>query len=181
METILIHPDNRIRKTSSLAVFIALGVALGYLFSAIPNVELVTSTVFLSGYLFGPLYGAVVGALTEAIYSAFNPYGAAPLHLWTAQVISFAIIGAVGGWIGSLHIQSRIRLVAVLGFSGFVCTLFYALTTSLAYFLMAGQTLPILISGLIQGIGFYIVHIVTNTMIFAILLPILIRRLQKTG
>lgn len=179
MEIILIHLDTHLRKITLLAVFIALGVAVGYLFSAIPNVELITSTVFLSGYLFGPLYGALAGTLTEAIYSSFNPYGAAPLHLWAAQVLSFAFIGTLGGWIGSFHIQSRTRLVAILGVSGFVSTLFFALTTSLAYFLMAGKTIPILISGLIQGIGFYTVHIITNTMIFALLLPILIRRLQN--
>jgi len=179
METIVIHSDNRIRKITILAVFIALGVALGYIFSVVPNVELVTSTVFLSGYLFGPLYGALAGALTEAIYSSFNPYGAAPLHLWAAQVISFAVIGMLGGFIGKLHIRNRIRFSLILGFSGFFCTFFYALTTSLAYFFMAGQTMAILVSGLIQGIGFYTVHIFTNTIIFATLLPILIRRLHK--
>jgi len=167
------------RKITVLAACIALGVALGYLFAVVPNVELVTTTVFLSGYLLGPLYGALAGALTEAIYSSFNPYGAAPVHLWIAQVLSFALTGALGGWIAKCGIQHPVRQSITFGLSGLFCTAFYALATSFAFFLMAGKTTEVLIAGLIQGMGFYIVHIISNTILFSALLPILIKRLKK--
>ena len=49
------------RTITLLALWIAVTVALGYALATVPNVELVTASVFLSGYLFGPAAGTLVG------------------------------------------------------------------------------------------------------------------------
>ena len=68
--------------TNSLAVNVALisilaALAIGgnYALSAIPNVELSSVMVFLSGFLFGPLIGVLVGLIAMTIYQLFSPFG----------------------------------------------------------------------------------------------------------
>jgi hypothetical protein len=52
-----------IGRLSKTAVFIALGVALGYALAAVPNIEAVSAVSFFSGYLLGRASGSVVGAV----------------------------------------------------------------------------------------------------------------------
>ena len=56
-----------------MAIFIALAIAGGLVLIAVPNVELLSATVFLAGYMLGAVRGAVVGAIAEFLYSFFNP------------------------------------------------------------------------------------------------------------
>ena len=84
-------------KLTIMANFIAIGVALGYILAFLPNIELVTLVIFLSGYTLGWKSGLFVGFSTEFIYSNFNLYGPAPLHVLTAQVIAMAVAGVAGG------------------------------------------------------------------------------------
>ncbi len=62
-------------ETATTAIFVALAAALGFLLLSVPNVELVTFTVFASGVVLGRWRGALVGVLAMAIYSGANPYG----------------------------------------------------------------------------------------------------------
>ena len=69
----------RTRKALLASLLVATAVALGYALAAVPNVELMTVTVFIAGYLLGAGAGVLVGMAAIALYSTFNPLGAAPV------------------------------------------------------------------------------------------------------
>ena len=79
---------------------VALAVSLGYALAGVPNVELMTLTVFTAGYLLGGVLGALVGAVSITLHSVFNPLGAALPPLLAAQICGFVLIGTTGGWLG---------------------------------------------------------------------------------
>ncbi|MBN1894648.1 ECF transporter S component, partial [bacterium] len=79
------YARSQIQSLALMSILIALGVALGFAFASIPNVELVTGTVFLSGMILGKARGTAAGVMTEALYSIFSPYGIAPLPMLAAQ------------------------------------------------------------------------------------------------
>jgi len=170
----------RIQTLTLMSLLIALGAALGFAFAPIPNVELVTSTVFLSGMILGKARGAAAGILTEALYSILNPYGTAPLPMLAAQCTSMAITGYAGGSFGSLLTRSKGIRFILLGFCGFACTLIFALLTTAAYVAMSGSGAG-LTAGLVQGVGFYAAHLVSNTLFFMLLIPVLLKGLSAVG
>ncbi len=153
-------------------------VALGFALSGIPNVELMTMTVFIAGHLLGWRLGATVGAASIAAYSLFNPLGAAMPPLLIAQVVGFSIIGAGGAFVGPVIVRLRLRWTAFLmcGLVGFFLTFTYDVITNIgAYFTITGEQAP---SSLYKFVGagmlFMIMHIVWNTALFLVVLnPVL--------
>ncbi|MBD3288533.1 ECF transporter S component [candidate division KSB1 bacterium] len=175
-------------KTSDLTVtafFIATIIVFGYLFLTIPNIELVTVTIFLAGYLLGMKKGIIVGVIAEFLFSLLNPMGMAAPPLLLAQVLSMGIVGAVGGFIYTISHQKgnlwlKIAQFAILGF--LLTTMFDALTTVSFSVFMAETKKKILaatISSLIYGMPFYLTHILANTVIFALGLPVMIKAVEK--
>ena len=67
----------RTRRATLAGLLVALIVAAGYSLAGVPNVELVTLLVFVSGFLLGPRLGLAVGATSWGLYSLLNPMGAA--------------------------------------------------------------------------------------------------------
>jgi len=165
-----------VKKISLLGVFVSLGVTLGYGFSYIPNIELVTATVFISGFLLGIRAGFLVGLLTESIYSLFNPYGAAAPPLFIAQVVSMSITGMMGGIIGKGNMGFKKRDLIIFGLAGLVSTLIFASLTTLSFLIFTGLSLKKLLG---IGLGFYITHIVSNTIIFILIVPLILKVLRK--
>ncbi len=160
-------------------MFVALGVALGFVLNRIPNVELVTSTVFLSGYLLGIGKGLAVGVITEVVYSVLNPYGMAALPLLAAQVVSMGVTGLAGGWFGAKRSGERGFLAVKCGLVGFSCTLFFDALTTLSFVPINHFSAKQLAASILIGGWFYAAHLVSNSAIFAVLLPALIRTLQR--
>jgi len=160
-----------------LSLFIALGVTLGFALMSVPNVELVTATVFIAGAVSGIRGGAFVGAAAEGIFSLLHPLGAPSPPLWIAQVASMAVTGAVGG----LFFESRLPLSSSgriwIGAAGFFCTLNFALLTTLAYALTVSFSIRQILASLVFGIGFYAVHLFSNTAIFLTVVPAVLKTL----
>lgn len=170
-----------ISKITIFGLLIALGVSLGYLLAAIPNIELITTTVFISGFITGPLPGILIGAMTIGLYSLLNPYGIAPPPLFLAQVLCYAVIGFSAG-----HLSRHIRRInwkhsLLFGFLGLFFTVLYAVLTTLAYVLTAGNETVLIWGSLIQGLHFYAVHMVSNTLFFVFLIPVTLNRLGEIG
>jgi len=168
-----------IKKITLLSVFIALGVTLGYAFAYIPNVELVTATVFIAGYLLGIKEGLLVGLLAESIYSLFNPYGVAAPPLFIAQVVSMAFTGILGGMCGKRNMRLRKIDLIIFGFTGLISTLIFTSLTTMSFLLYTGLSLKKLMGSFIYGLGFYILHIASNTIIFILIVPVILNSLQK--
>lgn len=166
---------NRTRRHILAAMLTALTVALGYALAAVPNVELMTITVFISGYLLGARLGMMVGAVSMAIHSLFNPMGAALPPLMLAQMGAFILVACAGAWCAPALCRLRYRVaeIAFAGLTGFLVTLVYDLATSVAAYFVAidpSSTLRLwqFVSG---GVLFMLMHMVWNTGLFLVVLP----------
>ena len=162
-----------------MGIFIALGVSLGFALITVPNVELITATVFISGYLMGIKEGAVVGCLTEALYSLLNPLGMAAPPLLIAQVLSMGIAGSVGGVLRMHRTQPQWMHHLQLGLAGFALTAMFAVLTTLSFIFFIEFSQRTLIGSFVYGFGFYAVHILSNTLIFLSIVPTIIRVSEK--
>jgi hypothetical protein len=146
--------------------------------SAVPNVELVTLTVFAAGFLLGPAAGAAVGAATAALFSTFNPLGAALPPLVAAQALGQLAVGLSGGVLGPAlaRVSNRVLAAFAGAGTGLVLTLAYDVVTNAgAYVTIAGErSLEGLVKFTVAGILFVAAHIAWNTLVFgATLSPIL--------
>ncbi len=164
------------------ALFTALAVAMGYLFIMVPNVEMISATVFMAGAICGPLFGLLIGFTAELIFSLFNPMGAAAPPLLVAQVLSFAIIGLVGGLVG-MPGKKVWRPMVIYGLCGFFLTLLFDVLTTLSFAVfIAGDDLKKIMAMFSTGLLFNITHLVTNTIIFSTIVPAVlvgVRRYQN--
>ena len=172
------------KRLTLIALFSALTVTLGYAFLFVPNLELVSATVFIAGYLLGPAAGALVGVVGEGIYSALNPMGSGlglP-QLLVAQVLSLALFGVAGGIVGRLRRGAFGRRDTLLFAAiGVVLTAAFDLVTTLAFPLAAGFSQEQIVATLAVGFAFNLFHIATNAMIFALVVPAVLRALSRHG
>ncbi len=86
------------RRTVRIALFASLAAALGFLLAPVPNIELVTFTLFMGGYALGLRDGAVAGVLAVLLYFGLNPYGSSLAFppLLVAQILAACAIAALG-------------------------------------------------------------------------------------
>jgi len=176
----------RTSRVALMAVFVALAAALGFLLISVPNVELVTFTIFAAGTVLGRSGGALTGALAFAIFSGLNPHGSGvgfpPLYV--AQVAAAAVAGFAGGaaaalWRGKGQSRRPLALALVGGAFGLVLTVVYqgAVIVGLA---VASPELRVgLLAAIVSNAFFSTVHIVSNTVLFAILAPAVLPRLAR--
>lgn len=163
-----LRPAERVAYGGVLA---AVAAAAGFALAGVPNVELVTLLVCLSGVFYGPLLGIIVGVLGETVFSLGNPLGPAPLPLLIGQVLGMALAGAAGGLLGALALpRSRVPRAVVWGGVGAVVTLVFHLATDGAYALMTRLTWAYIVA----GIPFYAIHLLSNAALFAVALPLII-------
>ncbi|HKJ66660.1 MAG TPA: ECF transporter S component [bacterium] len=171
------------RRIAYSGLFIALAVALGFALIALPNLEMITATVFISGWLLGPGMGALVGALTEMIYSGMNPVGSGFLFppLLLAQVISIGLVGMVGGLArrGEVFFLATGGGYLAMGVLGALLTVIFDLLTTISFPLTAGFSGVQMWSTVLAGLGLSGVHVVSNSLIFAILVPQILRTIHK--
>ena len=156
------------------SLLVAVAVSLGFALSAVPNVELVTVTVFISGFLLGPGFGAGVGAASAVLFSVFNPLGAALPPLLAAQALGQSIVGLAGGMTGPVIVRFPRRFLGsiVAGGTGLVLTVLYdVLTNAGAYVTISGEKgSESFVKFIAAGMLFVGLHIVWNTMVFAAVL-----------
>jgi len=174
---------HRTRRALLACLLVAVAVSLGFALAGIPNVELVTLVVFVSGFLLGPAYGAGVGALSAVLFSLFNPLGAALPPLVASQAVGQTVVGVMGGLTGPLLARFRSRGIARLaaGGIGLALTFLYDVMTNVgAYATIAGEkSIEGLGKFVAAGILFVVLHIVWNTMLFAAALVAILRVLDR--
>ena len=168
-----------------MGLFVAVTIVVGLIFLLIPNIEMVTATIFLAGYFLGSKKGAIVGVVAEFLFSLLNPYGMAAPPLLIAQIISMSIVGYAGGllYITTSNINNHIIKSIQFGIAGFLLTLFFDFLTTLSFAVFMAETskkiFAGIISSLIYGLPFYFLHLVANTIIFALILPFIIKGLRR--
>lgn len=167
-----------------MAVFTGLAVALGYLLSGVPNVELVSFTVFASGFVLGAWRGAVVGALAMAIYSGGSPHGSglAVPPLYAGQILGAAFAGALGA--AARVLWGRGRLHPVLGGLagagiGLAATLVYQVLVILGLAAAMPEARTGFVAAIASNALFSLVHLLSNAVVFAVLAPVALPRLRS--
>jgi hypothetical protein len=152
-------------RVARVGVFSALAFGVNAPFLAIPNIELFSLALFLSGVFLGLKEGLAVGLVAGTIFVFFNPNGPQTILLvGLAQITGFALFGLSGGLLRRLIIGKTPgrRLAALMIFVGATLTLWYDLTTNLSFAVLFGPFWPTLIGGL----GFALIHIISNAVIF---------------
>ncbi len=191
-------------ETAATAIFVALAAALGFLLLSVPNVELVTFTVFASGVVLGRWRGALVGALAMAIYSGFNPYGSGlgiPT-MFAAQLAASAFAGLMGGitaplWRGRAAekapspgerfdapstgraVDRRRGLPLVAGGMGLALTAVYQTAVIVGLAVMSPEFRTGALAVLLSNALFSSVHLVSNTIVFAVLAPTVLPKVVR--
>ena len=172
-----------------VAMFVALMVGTGWALAMIPNVEFVTALAFSAGAILGPLWGSLAGALGLFCFSATNPVGsglAFPILL-AGQLLSMALTGFLGGLFYRVPARRLTkyptRLFIVI--AGLGSTVVYDGLTSISFPIYAGAPWSELVAVLISGLAFTALHQVSNTLIFALVVPRLIQvgrqRVERGG
>lgn len=162
-------------------MFTALAVGSGFALLLIPNVELVTAVVFVSGVSLGPGWGLTVGLLSEFVFSTANPLGSGLvfLPLLVSQLIGMGLVGLAGGLFRSVF-QSRnwsLPKVILIGATGAILTFLFDTLTTLSYPVAMGFEFRQTAAIYVAGMAFTVLHQVSNAVIFATALPQVFRRI----
>lgn len=164
----------RTRRATLAGLLVALIVAAGYSLAGVPNVELVTLLVFVSGFLLGPRLGLAVGATSWGLYSLLNPMGAAVPPVLAAQVASGALVGLAGALTGPFILERVPRPAGMLlcGLSGLILTLMYQVVVNTAAFVtfVDDRGVRAFWAFMAGGIAFTVTHLVWNTAVFLVTL-----------
>lgn len=177
------HWTSRVALT---AVFVALAAALGFLLIAVPNVELITFTIFASGSVLGRSRGALVGALAFGIFSGLNPHGsgAGIPPLYVAQISSAALAGLFGGasarlWRKGAHRRRLPALALAGGAFGLGLTVVYQGAVILGLAIASPELRTGVLAALASNAFFSVLHVLSNTVLFAVLGPTVLPRLAR--
>jgi uncharacterized membrane protein len=189
------------KDVALISVFSALCVVIGYikvssLFS-LPNVmEFTTVLVFVSGLMFGWVVGALDGAISVAIitlipYPLTSPAAflfVTPPILLAVMIGLGALYGIVGGILGKRYNTKKMsrKMIVELAFLGFLLTFTYDVLGSvgfyLAYSVYYSSVWEAILLTFIPTIYMPyppIIHTFTNTIIFALLVPPLVKAIGR--
>ena len=176
---------------SSLTVVVA--YSRGLAAPSLPGVfELTTVSVFVSGFCFGRRVGVLVGLVSLAVYMLIPyPFAHPAAWLYSISPVLLAVmmaLGAMYGWLGAVA-SDRIdpekpRFALRLCILGFAATLVYDVGSSLGFALAYPAFTSVYDALVLTFIPLYypwppIVHTVTNTVIFGVLAPPLIRAVNR--
>jgi len=172
-----------------ISTFSALAIVLGYLLAFIPNIEIFTLTIFLSGFILGKRDGMIIGFLSSLIFCFFNPLGPSPLPLLAFQIIHYSITGLLGALLSDLLQRKRtfkvdddlykVSVMAIFAAIGALITLSFQIFSSLIYVLSYFGTISEFVPYFLTGALFTVVHIIGNTLGFIFILPGLIQLINK--
>jgi len=176
-------------RIALISTFSALAIVLGYLLAYIPNIELFTLTIFLSGFILGKRDGMIIGFLSSFIFCFFNPFGASPLPLLAFQLTHYSITGLIGALTGDLLSKKisfesnddlyKLTVMIILGVIGALITVSFQIFSSLVDVLSYFGTIDEFVPYFLTGIIFTAIHIIGNTLGFIFILPGLIQLIKK--
>jgi len=176
-------------RIALISTFTALAIVLGYLLAYIPNIELFTLTIFLSGFILGKRDGIIVGFLSSFIFCFFNPLGASPLPLFAFQLIHYSITGLIGAFTNDYLKKKNffnpnediyiISVIVIFGVLGVLITTSFQFFSSLVYVLSFFGTINKFLPVFLTNIVFTAIHIIGNTLGFIFILPGLIQLINR--
>ncbi|MCK5125969.1 MAG: ECF transporter S component [candidate division Zixibacteria bacterium] len=163
--------------TARVALFVALAYVLAYATAFIPNVSLIFIVFFSAGALYGLRVGLMVGGIGEFLWTVFNPFGMAPVTTTISQIAAMMIVASLGAIIYKSKIMNSFSVKGVILFSVFG--------------LLSGFVFQLILNGvdawlygpfweyLMAGLGFAVISIVSNAVIFPVFYPVIVKLAQK--
>lgn len=174
---------------SFIAIFTALSIVLGYLMAFIPNLEVFTMMIFLSGFIMSKKEGAIIGFLSASIFTFFNPLGPSPPPLFIYQLIHYSTTGVLGGFTKDFLRNKEyfkptedlyiFRIMVLFGLLGAIITFLFDILSTLFGGFTVSITIDYFVASYLLGIVFTTVHLIGNVLVFVFLLPGLIQVIIK--
>ena len=168
---------HRARRIAAAGLFAALALAITYPLAGIPNIKFFELCLFIAGAFLSYWGGITVPLVAGTIYILFNPNGPQTVLLvGLAQISGFILFGLSGSFFGKSILANKNRVVGMT-FSaaiGVVLTFIYDVLTNAAFGLTIGAVWPTIIS----GIGFSVVHIAFNGLVFGLAEPLIVKLWQ---
>jgi len=179
------------------AVVIATAYARGLGIPYLPGlIEGMTVMIFVSGFCFGWFVGGCVGFVALTIYMLV-PYPFAHPAAWLFVIspvlllvmgVLGALYGVVGGVLGKLQGSNPkkvgIKFITEMALFGFILTFIYDIFSSVGFYL-AYPVYPSVWEAIYMTFipAYYpyppIIHTVTNTIVFAVIAPVLILAIRS--
>jgi uncharacterized membrane protein len=161
------------RFAARVALLSATAYVLALASVYIPNVSLIFIVVFAAGAVYGPVYGLTVGGLGEFLWTVFNPYGMAPAVITIAQIAGMMLVGALGAVLFHSNLLQRVipRGFWICGLLGLASGLIFQVIMNVVSAWLFGPFLESLAAGLM----FSLLTIVSNTLIFPVCYPVLVK------
>jgi len=176
-------------RISLIATFTALAIVLGYAMAYIPNIEVFTLMIFLSGFIMGKKEGAIIGLLSASIFTFFNPLGPSPPPLFIYQLIHYSLTGISGGLTKSFMLKRKFfkpkedlyvyQVMVIFGVIGGILTFIFDILSTLFGGFMVSTSIDYFIATYVLGLVFTTVHLIGNILVFVFLLPGLIQIIMK--
>lgn len=168
-----------------IATFSALSVVLGYMLAYIPNIEIFTLMIFLSGFIMGKRDGMIIGLLSSAIFTFLNPLGPSPLPLFAYQLAHYSLTGLSGALTRS-YLNSKdffkpkedlylLKIIIIFGITGGLLTFTYDILSTFFGGLIVSPKIEYFIITYFSGIIFTSIHLIGNILGFIFILPGLIQ------
>ncbi len=172
-------------KTGRLALFtvlLALCLAI-QLTPRPPNVEFTSFFSFVVGFVFGVIQGVFFGCVVMFANGFLSPYGIAGF-IMPFQIVGMAAAGFLGGVYRKMMPQESdsARFCAEISVFGALIALVYDIITNLGVgfqFFLSGMDLTLaMITAIAYGALFSVIHILSNTAVFTVLTPPLMKILD---
>ena len=92
-----------------------------------------------------------------------------------------SLCGVIGGFLKPFFVTNRYNIsrLVLLGLSGFVVTLIYDVLTLISYPIFSGLGVVGVYAALVKGLGFTLLHQLSNAIIFIITVPRVVKFLTK--
>ena len=166
------------RWVSITAIMTALALVGNYALVAIPNLELGSTVLFVTAFIFGPHMAIWSTLIMSLLFGIINPWGGFIPQIWLSQVIGWFYIITIGSIMGRKGKDGK-RLEPrkwELGITGAVVTFIFEQVTNLGYSVTFG--VPFLLA-VTAAVPFTVIHILSNAVIFAQVVPMLDRTLTR--
>ena len=181
--------ERRSFRISLIATFTALAIVLGYAMAYIPNIEVFTLMIFLSGFIMSKKEGAIIGLLSASIFTFFNPFGPSPPPLFIYQLIHYSLTGISGGLAKDFMLNRKFfkpkedlyvyQVMIIFGVIGGILTFLFDILSTLLGGFTVSTSIDYFIASYLFGIVFTTVHLIGNILVFVFLLPGLIQIILK--
>jgi hypothetical protein len=158
------------RRISIIAIMTSLALFGNYLLVALPNIELGSVILFFTAYIFGLHISVWCTLIMSIIFATINPWGGFIFPIWFAQTMGWLYMVSFGAIMGMKKPEQISSLDSSKSFAatGAYLTIFFDLVTNLGF--AWASEIPYIIV-LITGLPLMIVHVISNAMLFSLVVP----------